>query len=151
MDNRKLPLLRHWTRYSSCTKRRCRHVTCSFAHTELPFLTGGYGVDRKIVAYNFFVIIGPASDPAGINGMSNVSLARKIYNCTQLSNPQYNPNVCGLKRCIRNSNQGNFTLDQCKLHLQSTRTQTSWFKVTGAGMGPTSSELLWQHRRIHNF
>ena len=44
---------------------------------ELPFLTGGYGVDRKIVAYNFFVIVGPANDPAGISGMTNVSLALK--------------------------------------------------------------------------
>lgn len=35
---------------------------------ESQFLQGGYGVNRKIVAYNFFVIVGPSEDPAGIAG-----------------------------------------------------------------------------------
>ena len=33
---------------------------------ERAFLKDGYGVCRKIIAYNFFSIIGPTSDPAGI-------------------------------------------------------------------------------------
>ena len=37
---------------------------------ELGFLSTGSGVNRKIVAYNFFVIVGRANDPAGINGMT---------------------------------------------------------------------------------
>lgn len=37
---------------------------------ELQFLKGGYGVNRKIVAYNFFIIVGPSNDPAGIAGKS---------------------------------------------------------------------------------
>jgi len=37
---------------------------------ELQFLQGGYGVNRKIVAYNFFIIVGPPEDPAGISGKS---------------------------------------------------------------------------------
>jgi tungstate transport system substrate-binding protein len=36
---------------------------------ELDFMESGYGVNRKIFAYNFFIIIGPESDPAGIKGM----------------------------------------------------------------------------------
>ncbi len=39
---------------------------------ELAFLEDGYGVNRKIIAYNFFVIVGPESDPAQIIGMSPV-------------------------------------------------------------------------------
>lgn len=35
---------------------------------EFGFLKDGYGVNRKIVAYNFFVIIGSTTDPAGVNG-----------------------------------------------------------------------------------
>jgi tungstate transport system substrate-binding protein len=38
--------------------------------SELKFLQGGYGVNRKIVAYNFFVVVGPSEDPAGIKGKS---------------------------------------------------------------------------------
>jgi len=37
---------------------------------EYQFLEGGYGVNRKIVAYNFFAIVGPLEDPAGISGRS---------------------------------------------------------------------------------
>ena len=39
---------------------------------ELAFLEDGYGVNRKVIAYNFFVIVGPADDPAEIIGMSPV-------------------------------------------------------------------------------
>jgi tungstate transport system substrate-binding protein len=35
---------------------------------EKSFLEDGYGVNRKIIAYNFFTIIGPEDDPAGIEG-----------------------------------------------------------------------------------
>ena len=33
---------------------------------EKKFVDGGYGVDRKGVMYNDFVIVGPQSDPAGV-------------------------------------------------------------------------------------
>ena len=35
---------------------------------EKTFLEQGYGVNRKIIAYNFFTIVGPDDDPAGIEG-----------------------------------------------------------------------------------
>jgi len=45
---------------------------------ETQFLQGGDGVCRKIIAYNFFTIIGPTSDPAEINGSSAVDALKKI-------------------------------------------------------------------------
>jgi tungstate transport system substrate-binding protein len=39
---------------------------------EKAFLEDGYGVNRKIIAYNFFVIVGPEDDPAGVEGMEPV-------------------------------------------------------------------------------
>jgi tungstate transport system substrate-binding protein len=36
---------------------------------ELKFLEDGYGVNRKVIAYNFFVVAGPSEDPANIRGM----------------------------------------------------------------------------------
>ncbi len=36
---------------------------------ELEFMKEGYGVNRKIIAYNYFTIVGPPDDPAGIKGM----------------------------------------------------------------------------------
>jgi tungstate transport system substrate-binding protein len=39
---------------------------------ELAFLEEGYGVNRKIIAYNFFIIVGPDADPANIEGLSPI-------------------------------------------------------------------------------
>ena len=46
---------------------------------ELKFIEEGYGVNRREVMHNDFVIIGPKSDPAGIRGMTDAAEAlRKI-------------------------------------------------------------------------
>lgn len=45
---------------------------------EYQFLKGGYGVNRKILAYNFFVIVGPSTDPAGITGKSSSDAFKAI-------------------------------------------------------------------------
>jgi tungstate transport system substrate-binding protein len=37
---------------------------------ELAFLEGGNGLNRRSFASNYFLIVGPASDPAGIKGMT---------------------------------------------------------------------------------
>jgi len=38
---------------------------------ERKFVAAGYGVNRRHVMYNDFVIVGPANDPAKINGMND--------------------------------------------------------------------------------
>lgn len=45
---------------------------------EKAFLEDGYGVNRKIVAYNYFVIVGPEDDPVGIEGLDPVEALLKI-------------------------------------------------------------------------
>jgi len=45
---------------------------------ERSFLEDGYGVCRKIVAYNFFTIVGPAGDPAGLIGLTPSHALAKI-------------------------------------------------------------------------
>ncbi len=42
---------------------------------EDAFVEAGFGVNRQDVMYNDFVIVGPASDPAGIMGMTDVAAA----------------------------------------------------------------------------
>jgi tungstate transport system substrate-binding protein len=37
---------------------------------EKKFVAGGFGLDRREIMYNDFVIIGPAADPAGVKGKS---------------------------------------------------------------------------------
>lgn len=45
---------------------------------ELLFLEGGYGVCRKIIAYNFFAIVGPGADPANIKDLPPTQALSKI-------------------------------------------------------------------------
>jgi tungstate transport system substrate-binding protein len=46
---------------------------------EDKFVADGYGVDRRDVMYNDFIVAGPVSDPAGIRGSKDVIVAfRKI-------------------------------------------------------------------------
>jgi tungstate transport system substrate-binding protein len=42
---------------------------------ELKFVEEGFGVERKPVMYNDFVLIGPKADPAGIRGTKDIAAA----------------------------------------------------------------------------
>lgn len=44
---------------------------------EDKFVAEGYGVDRRDVMYNDFVILGPETDPAGISGIKDAAEAMK--------------------------------------------------------------------------
>jgi tungstate transport system substrate-binding protein len=47
---------------------------------EDAFVAAGYGVNRRDVMYNDFVIVGPASDPAGVKGMHDpLAALKKIH------------------------------------------------------------------------
>jgi tungstate transport system substrate-binding protein len=45
---------------------------------EKTFLTNGYGVCRRIIAYNYFTIVGPDADPAGITGKNATEAMKSI-------------------------------------------------------------------------
>jgi tungstate transport system substrate-binding protein len=48
--------------------------------SEEEFVANGYGIERRDVMYNDFVIVGPADDPAGVKGMTDASDAfKKIF------------------------------------------------------------------------
>ena len=46
---------------------------------EKEFVAAGFGIDRRLVMHNDFVIVGPASDPAGIRGENPVNALKKIF------------------------------------------------------------------------
>ncbi len=41
--------------------------------SEEEFIDGGYGIERLPFMYNFFVVVGPADDPAGIKDCANAA------------------------------------------------------------------------------
>lgn len=47
------------------------------ADAEKKFVNNGYGVNRRQVMYNDFVIVGPKKDPAGVKGMNKAADALK--------------------------------------------------------------------------
>ncbi len=52
-------------------------IVHSKAHEE-QFVAEGYGVERIPFAYNYFLIVGPKSDPAGIRGLSPEEAFKKL-------------------------------------------------------------------------
>ncbi|MHA1238912.1 MAG: substrate-binding domain-containing protein [Candidatus Odinarchaeia archaeon] len=99
--------------------------------TEDNFVYEGYGIHRVTIMYNDFIIVGPESDPANINGLTNVTEAFiRIYNAGQNGLCAFYSRGDGSGTHARELRIWNATgLD--------TPTNTSWYKETGSGMGQT--------------
>ena len=50
---------------------------------ELRFVADGYGVNRRDVMYNDFIIVGPLEDPAGIRGLQDAAEALRRIAASQ--------------------------------------------------------------------
>ena len=46
---------------------------------ELKFISDNYGVERVWFAYNYFLIVGPEDDPAGLKGLTAEEAFKKLY------------------------------------------------------------------------
>jgi tungstate transport system substrate-binding protein len=95
---------------------------------ELKFVEEGFGVDRREVMYNDFVIVGPKADPAKVARSKDVLDAlKKIAGAQQ-------PFVS------RGDKSGTHAAElrywkQADIDPQSGK--GSWYRETGSGMGPT--------------
>ena len=100
---------------------------------ELTFITNGYGVCRKIIAYNYFTIVGPASDPAGITGENATQALKRIL--------AYGRNNTGTIWVSRGDNSGTFSKEQSLWtaagYNQTLISSESWYASTGSGMAYT--------------
>ena len=54
-------------------------ITIHDKPNELQFVADGDGVERIPFAYNYFVIVGPPDDPAGIAGLSPADAFQRVY------------------------------------------------------------------------
>ena len=100
---------------------------------EKSFLEQGYGVCRKIIAYNFFVIVGPEEDPAGIEGL-NVTTALKCI-------VEYAKTQNGKVWVSRGDNSGTHQKERSLWKLAgydyTEISRESWYASAGSGMGQT--------------
>jgi len=96
--------------------------------SELAFVAAGYGVDRREVMYNDFVLVGPISDPAKIAGGSDILLALKA--------------IAAAKAPFASRGDDSGTDKQEKrlwreAGIDIKAVSGQWYKETGSGMGPT--------------
>ena len=96
--------------------------------SELKFVMEGFGVSRKDVMYNDFIIIGPSRDPAGIKGITDaVQALGKIQNSKSLF-------------VSRGDDSGTNKKELGLWQLASVDVKSisgSWYRETGSGMGAT--------------
>jgi tungstate transport system substrate-binding protein len=106
---------------------------------EEKFVADGYGVERVPFAYNYFLIVGPESDPAGLEGLTPEQAFKKLYD-----------NPGSGKFVSRGDGSGTHSKEKAIWKAagypdyEAVRTAGSWYIDAGGGMGPTllkASEL----------
>jgi tungstate transport system substrate-binding protein len=97
---------------------------------ELKFISDNYGVERVPFAYNYFLIVGPAADPAGIKGMTPADAFKKLIETgkgTFIS---------------RGDGSGTHSMEKRIWQLAGfdyavVEKAGAWYVEAGSGMGPT--------------
>jgi tungstate transport system substrate-binding protein len=103
---------------------------------EKAFVANGTGMNRRCFAYNYFVIVGPKSDPAAINGTSAVAAFQKLY---QLGTN----NTTGVTFVSRGDQSGTHVKEQGIWasagynYTKQIEGSGAWYVETGQGMGAT--------------
>ena len=105
-------------------------ITVHSRSREEAFVSNGYGLERVPFAYNYFLIIGPETDPAGIKSMPPEEAFRKLYDVG---------NVSFISRGDDSGTHGKEkTIWQNTGYEYETVQQAGdWYVETGQGMGPT--------------
>ncbi len=96
---------------------------------EKTFVEEGYGIQRSTFMYNFFVIVGPESDPAGVKDLSEKDAFIKIRDAKS-------------KFVSRGDNSGTHSKEKAiwklaELDYDSLSTETDFYVSAGTGMGAT--------------
>lgn len=95
---------------------------------EEAFVAEGHGVSRADVMYNDFVVVGPAEDPAGIAGSSDVTSALKAIE------------KAGAAFASRGDDSGTHKKELAlwkAAGIDPTQDSGKWYRETGSGMGAT--------------
>lgn len=102
---------------------------------EQEFIDAGYGTNRTIFAYNFFYLVGPQDDPAGINGSDVLTSFEKIAD-EGANSPDK------VKFVSRGDESGTHNRElkiwnSTDLDYNSSVSGQDWYLESGKGMGET--------------
>ncbi len=96
--------------------------------SEMMFVRDGYGIDRRDVMYNDFVLIGPSNDPAGATKAKNINAAFR------------NIAKSGASFVSRGDKSGTHNAEQriwIDVGINAVKHSGGWYREVGAGMGAT--------------
>jgi len=105
-------------------------ITVHSKTSEEQFVAEGYGLERVPFAYNYFLIVGPEADPAGIKGWSPEDAFKKLFDTGSGS------------FISRGDDSGTHSKEkaiwkQAGLDYEVIREAGQWYIEAGRGMGPT--------------
>ncbi|MFC2011420.1 substrate-binding domain-containing protein [Chloroflexota bacterium] len=105
-------------------------ITVHSKAREEQFVADGYGVQRIPFAYNYFLIVGPATDPVGIKGMLPEDALKKLMESEKGS------------FVSRGDDSGTHSKEKAIWNkagydYETVREAGTWYIEAGAGMGPT--------------
>ncbi len=105
-------------------------ITVHSKAREETFVSEGYGIERVPFAYNYFLIVGPAGDPAGIKGMTPEDAVKKLYEMGSAS------------FISRGDDSGTHSKEKAiwkaaGYDYEAVRGAGEWYVEAGRGMGPT--------------
>jgi len=97
---------------------------------EEQFIAEGYGLERIPIAYNYFLVVGPESDPAGIREMSPEDAFKKLMEMGSVS------------FVSRGDDSGTHSKEKkiwesAGFSYTEVRKAGEWYIESGRGMGPT--------------
>ncbi len=97
---------------------------------EQQFVAEGYGVERVPFAYNYFLIVGPLADPAGIKGMSPEEAFKKLMETGKggFVSRGDDSGTHGKEKAI---------WGKAGYDYEVVRKAGTWYIEAGTGMGPT--------------
>ncbi len=99
---------------------------------ELTFLESGFGACRKIVAYNFFAVVGPEADPANIKDLPPIQALSNIVNAGRDEEAKW---------ISRGDDSGTHTKEKQLWTIAGFNwallREEDWYEEAGTGMGKT--------------
>jgi tungstate transport system substrate-binding protein len=109
----------------------CDVVLVHDTPSELKFVADGWGVDRREVMYNDFILVGPKSDPAQVAGGRDVVAAFKAIAAAQAPFASRGDDSGTNKAELRYWKEAGID------PAAASKSGNGWYKDTGSGMGPT--------------
>ena len=102
---------------------------------ELKFIADGQGLERRCIAYNYFVVVGPKDDPAGVKGMN----ATQAFTTIMAKGKADPTKVKFVSRGDNSGTQAREILLWKKAGFNYTLVNNSgpWYIDSGQGMGAT--------------